>query len=64
MKNKNSVKPQTAYTIKYADGTLSLNSMSYSKQECINNFVGIGEMTWKEYRKYGVRCVKVALHEI
>lgn len=40
-------------------GNLDTTTLSYMRKLSINSFLNDGNMTWKDARKYGWRCIKV-----
>jgi len=57
------IKPLRNYYVILHDRTKATDysTISSQKKSCIKNFLHGTKLTWKEYRKYGWRCVKVAV---
>lgn len=54
---------ETAYCIKEPNSNvLRINSIRYLRKDSIQSFIGEGE--WKDWVKYGWKCVKVEINQI
>ena len=55
----------TAFAIKHPQGDILVYSVTFTRKICVKRFIGDSNTeSWRDYYKYGWRCVKVQITEI